>query len=105
MTDRLIVSPAALEAKATEVKTEREKISNILSTASAEIQSLSATWQSTAADAYRLQFDKQRIELENILVLLDNQVRGLLGAAGIFDAGEKSVTAKNEALPVVNINR
>jgi WXG100 family type VII secretion target len=104
-TDRLLVKPGELQAKASEVQTERGKIANQLSTALSEIQSLSATWQSPAADAYRIQFEKQNNELQNILAMLDRHVRDLTASAETFSTGEQSLTAKNEALPVVNITQ
>ena len=104
-TDRLLVKPGELHAKASEVQTERGKIANALSTALTEIQSLSATWQSPSADTYKVQFEKQYNELQNILAMLDRHVRDLTSTADTFSAGEQQLASKNEALPVVNITQ
>ncbi|MDR1210227.1 MAG: WXG100 family type VII secretion target [Clostridiales bacterium] len=102
-TDRLVAKPSELRAKASEVQTERARISDALTTALNEIQSLSATWQSEGAEAYRNSFKKQYDELQNILSILDRHVRDLTATADTFAGGESSVTSKNEALPVVSI--
>ena len=105
ITDRILVKPGEVIAKASEVKAERIKIENALSTALSEIQSLSATWQSSSADAYRTQFIKQNSELQNILAMLDKHVQNLNEAAETFSRGEQALSGKNEALPVINIQR
>ena len=102
-TDRLLVKPEEIKAKAAEVQTTREKIANALSTALNEIQTLNASWQSQAADAYRTQFVKQHNELQTILAMLDRHVLDLVASADTFAKGEQTLTAKNEALPVINI--
>ena len=104
-TDRILVKPSEVLAKAAEVQSERSKIANALSTALNEIQSLSATWQSPAADAYRVQFEKQNNELQNILAMLDKHVNNLTEAAETFSRGEQTLSTKNEALPVLNIQQ
>jgi len=104
-TDRLLVKPGELQAKASEVQTERAKIANALSTALNEIQTLSATWQSPAADAYRTQFIRQHDELQNILSILDRHVKDLVTSADTFASGEQALTSRNEALPVISITR
>jgi len=105
ITDRLLVKPSEIKAKASEVLAERTKISNALTTALNEIQSLSATWQSPAADAYRTQFIRQHDELQNILAILNRHVRDLEATADTFATGEQSLTSKNEALPVIDIKQ
>ena len=104
-TDRILVKPGEVIAKASEVQAERTKIANALSTALNEIQSLSATWQSPAADAYRNQFVRQSNELQNVLIMLDKHVANLTEAAETFSRGEQALSSKNEALPVVSIQQ
>ena len=104
-TDRILVKPSEVIAKASEVQAERTKIANALSTALNEIQSLSATWQSPAAEAYRNLFVKQSNELLNILTMLDRHVKNLTEAAETFSVGEQTLSSKYEALPVVNIQQ
>lgn len=104
-TDRILVKPSEVIAKASEVKNERTKIANALSTALNEIQSLEASWQSPAADAYRNQFVRQNNELQNILAMLDKHVNNLNDAAETFARSEQTLSGKNEALPVINIQQ
>ena len=104
-TDRLVVKPAELHAKAAEVLREKTRISQALDTANNAINSLSATWQSGAADAYKVQFAKQYNELKNVLYMLEKHVKILDAAADTFTRGEQSLTSKNEALPVINITQ
>ena len=102
-TDRLLVKPEEIKAKAAEVQSARAKIADALSTAQNEIQALNSSWQSPAADAYRSQFIKQHNELQNILSMLDRHVRDLVATADTFAKGEQTLASKNEALPVMNI--
>jgi WXG100 family type VII secretion target len=102
-TDRLVVRPSELRAKASEVQVQRKMISDLLDTALREGQSLSATWQSEGANAYIASFQNQHTELQNILAILDRHVRDLVATADTFASAETSVKSKNEALPVVKI--
>jgi len=104
-TDRLLVQPGVLQAKASEIQAERKKISEALSTAMSEIQSLGATWDSAAADAYRTQFVRQNSELQNILSILDRHMNDLTSTAQTFSTNEQALATKHEALPVVNITQ
>jgi len=105
ITDRLLVDPGELLAKASEVQAERGRIADALAEALSEIRSLGAAWQSPAADAYMSQFARQHDELQNILAILDKYVKDLIASADTFASGEKALASMNEALPVINIVR
>ena len=104
-TDRILVKPSEVIAKASEVRTVRERISNSLSTALNEIRTTDATWQSPAADSYRVKFQAQYNELQAILAMLDKHVNNLTEAAETFGRNEQMLAGKNEALPVINIQQ
>ena len=105
ITDRILVKPSEVIAKASEVRTARERISNALATALNEIRTTEASWQSQAADAYRVRFQNQYNERQTILTMLDKHVNNLTEAAQTFSRNEQTLSGKNEALPIVNIQQ
>lgn len=82
------VSPQVLVAKAGELNSEKLQISGIMDEIKAKMASLPGTWQSGSSDEYQARFRQVHTDIEGMLAVVAEYVRGLNEVAAIFEKGE-----------------
>lgn len=101
----LKVQPDVLLSKGGELTTEKNSIQNMMDQAKTEINSLTGSWKSEAADEFQNRFKQVYDDIDNMLAIVSEYISDLTEVANIYTTAEKAAKSAAEGLPTDGVFR
>ncbi|MDR2664762.1 MAG: WXG100 family type VII secretion target [Oscillospiraceae bacterium] len=101
----LRVKPEVLSAKADEMDNQKGQVIQIMEQAKQEINSLTGTWKSDAADEFQNRFKQVYDDIDNMLAVASEHISDIKEAAQIYTTAEQAAKTAAEGLPTDGVTR